>query len=600
MPSRLVHIPASSLHEPSLVLKESILKSEIPSYATLSYCWGPPSDTKRQLRTTSHRLKEFLTAIPVALMPPIMRDVVDVCRSLSIRHIWIDALCILQDDVRDWEIESAEMGEIYRHSLLTICTPSSASCLQGILGTRDNNNIRLNFKSAVHPHIMGNLVLQSIEPEASTHRSFAHQHPYLQMESSTWATRGWTFQERYLAQRILYFDRRMISFECGNGLQAENGFSRDGNPLESAETIEQFTRGHVTKHVLYQMWRESIIREHFKRQFTVIEDRLPSLSGLANTILKFTKDTFCAGFWKGDITYSLLWGLSPPENHRISLSELLSSFETSSFIAPSWSVYSRQGAWISWVVGGFGPGTDWHITAEYDNLSTNLVAEGKNQLGRLRNDSMLKISARRFALGSAHGMMLDQIESEPQPLFHIKSQALNSRIAECRLDFDPLSSTEHSDLDSLSLVLIASSCGSTDLAGSKRGPDLEAETPQSGCETCQICAKCEGCVWKKGYQSEAWQGLATLDGYEFATVMLANDGGCGRLHEPCSYCFHCQACHYGSNVSARHAWGLVIVPARSLGESVFRRVGVFTSRDDGKAGGVRLFEGKNLEQLSLA
>lgn len=542
-----------------------------------------------------------MAAIPVAAMSPIIRDAVDVCRKLSIRHIWVDALCILQDDVGDWEMESAEMGEIYSHSLLTICTPSSTSCLQGILATRGNDDFRLSFQSTVHPHIKGTIVIQSVEPKSSTgSRSANRQHPYLQMRSSVWATRGWTFQESCLPQRILYFDRRIISFECGNGLRAENGFYRNGTPLEYAQTIEEFARGHVTKHTLYHMWREAVIREHFKRQFSVIQDRLPSLSGLANTIQRLTNDTFCAGFWKEDITFSLLWGLSPRENQRISLSGLLSSFDAKPFIAPSWSVYSQQCAWVSWRVGGFGPGIDWHLRAEYDNLSMNLVLEGKNQWGRLRNNSTLKMSAMRLALGPVHRMTLDRIEGGPQPLCRIEDQLLNSYIAECRLDFHPLSSTGYNDLNSLSLLLIASSCGSTEYAGRGRGLSPSVETPQLGGETCQVCTNCQGCVWKKGCQSEAWHDLANLDRYEFVSNMLANDGGCGRLHEPCPYCFHCQACYDGSNVGARHAWGLVIVPVGLPGERVFRRVGVFTSRNNGKVGGVRLFEGRNFEQLSLA
>ncbi|KAI0487683.1 heterokaryon incompatibility protein-domain-containing protein [Xylaria cf. heliscus] len=507
VPSRLVYIPPSSSHEPRLVLKGSIPTSEIRSYATLSYCWGPPSDFMRQLKTTAESLEEHLTAIPVAKMSPIMRDTVYVCRSLSIQYIWIDALCILQDDVRDWEIESAEMGEIYSHSFLTICTPSSTSRSQGILGTRDNSNIRLNFQSTVHPHIKGTLVLQPVEPEKPNPLP-EREHPYLRVESSAWATRGWTLQEKYLAQRILYFHRRMISFECRDGLRAENGFSRDARSLKFIETVEQFARGHETKHRLYHRWRETIIREHFKRQFTVIQDRLPSLSGLAKTIHRLTNDVFCAGFWKEGMTYSLLWGLSPRENQRISLFELLSSFDANPFIAPSWSVYSRQSAWISWRIGQFGPGVDWHVTAEYDSLSLNLVMEGKKPLGRLRNNSDLKIRAKCLALGSAHRMKLDRMEGGPQPLCQIESQVLNSTIAECRLDFHPLSSTGHYDLERLSLLLVATSCGRTGSAGSKIGSNPEAGTSRLAGETCQACADCEGCVWKKGCQSEAWKDLA--------------------------------------------------------------------------------------------
>lgn len=66
-------------------------------------------------------------------MTPVLQDAIKTCRSLSISYLWIDALCITQDDPLDWERESASVGLIYLNAYLTICALSSDSCTGSFL-----------------------------------------------------------------------------------------------------------------------------------------------------------------------------------------------------------------------------------------------------------------------------------------------------------------------------------------------------------------------------------------------------------------------------------------------------------------------------------
>lgn len=64
---------------------------------------------------------------------PMIQDTITLCRKLGIRYVWIDALCIIQGDLADWERESAKMYGIYYNAHLTIYPTVSGSCLEGFL-----------------------------------------------------------------------------------------------------------------------------------------------------------------------------------------------------------------------------------------------------------------------------------------------------------------------------------------------------------------------------------------------------------------------------------------------------------------------------------
>ena len=76
-------------------------------YAALSYSWGTPSDGLSMLRTTKSTLESMIDGVVIVEMPSVFQDAISVCQKLSIRYIWIDALCIVQDDKIEWEQEAS-------------------------------------------------------------------------------------------------------------------------------------------------------------------------------------------------------------------------------------------------------------------------------------------------------------------------------------------------------------------------------------------------------------------------------------------------------------------------------------------------------------
>jgi len=88
-----VHLHPRSLHERG-------------HYATLSYCWGG----KMPLVTTRKTLKQHLQSLNIQDLPLMFRDAITITRLLGIRYLWIDALCIVQDDHQDWGNQAPRNG----------------------------------------------------------------------------------------------------------------------------------------------------------------------------------------------------------------------------------------------------------------------------------------------------------------------------------------------------------------------------------------------------------------------------------------------------------------------------------------------------------
>lgn len=65
-------------------------------YAALSHCWGHPQ--RHPLKTVHATLQKHMSGIALSDLPRSFLDAIRVCQYLDIRYIWIDCLCICQDD----------------------------------------------------------------------------------------------------------------------------------------------------------------------------------------------------------------------------------------------------------------------------------------------------------------------------------------------------------------------------------------------------------------------------------------------------------------------------------------------------------------------
>jgi hypothetical protein len=143
---------------------------------------------------------------------------------LGFRYIWIDSLCIIQDDAEDWEVQSALMAEIYQNAVLTLAATSS---------TGDNEGCCT--RNALH-----NLGLEITLPEDVGACRIAVRTPLNHFDSQTadglvdhfpLLTRGWAFQERLLSPRVLHICESELVWECREATACEcGGLSQETSP----------------------------------------------------------------------------------------------------------------------------------------------------------------------------------------------------------------------------------------------------------------------------------------------------------------------------------------------------------------------------------
>jgi len=63
---------------------------------------------------------EFEQEIRISKLPTVYRQAIDIALQLGVQYLWIDSLCIIQDDEADWLRESSRMFDIYRNALFNI------------------------------------------------------------------------------------------------------------------------------------------------------------------------------------------------------------------------------------------------------------------------------------------------------------------------------------------------------------------------------------------------------------------------------------------------------------------------------------------------
>lgn len=315
LPTRLVDV-GSDRQEPSLYISPAGARGV---YAALSYCWGPG---KQPIMLTRSRIESGSYEYSLTKLPPTLRDVILICRRLGFQHIWIDALCIVQDSINaeDWKREAANMANIYGNAALTIAASAATSTSDSILSTA----IPPTDLTCALPYKIPNGEMGAVYViPYNINRSFLLSND----AKEPLELRGWTLQEKLLSPRVLKFESKQMSWDCLSQSINSNG------PLPNLTTLGEPSRGARTR----TDW-QSIVEDFTGRSLTFNSDKLPALSGYAQSVHSKTADTYIAGLWRKDLLAHLLWWV----DSRTSLA----SSRAKVYRAPSWSWYVYLGTTI--------------------------------------------------------------------------------------------------------------------------------------------------------------------------------------------------------------------------------------------------------------
>lgn len=358
-------------------------------YLTLSHCWG---STKEMMKLTDADYKRRVeNGFSFGELPKTFQDAIRLSRFLCTDYIWIDSLCILQDNKKDWLQESKTMADVYRFSRCNIAATASQASTEGCFYDRD-------------PRLVSPLEIMVRLQKAG---GGSPKKRYLFFDPGVWKDnveaaplnkRAWVLQERTLAPRQIHCGRKQLSWECHETsayetfpfssrfqgrvmpsgwdwtyrlpsitpvlsemirlISSEIGDSKFPKEHISYESLlHQYGIGEVStiqrrladvegtawdmsfallKNCINREW-VNIVNHYSGCKSTYRADKLTAISGIASRIQDVLKssDYYVAGLWKSELPLQLLWKVEWQKrmNEKNEPSDLIPSYT----IAPSWS-----------------------------------------------------------------------------------------------------------------------------------------------------------------------------------------------------------------------------------------------------------------------
>jgi hypothetical protein len=340
-PTRLIDLgrPDAETDQIRLTITKEVLP--VGSYVTLSHCWGQG----KVVRLLKANLEEFRRAIPLEDMPKTFSEAMIVCRKLRIRYLWIDSLCIMQDkdDLSDWSREAGLMHQVYSNAYFNISASDATDATHGLFrNRRDPAPKRLTIGEKDED---GAWIRQKffVEEDYNTWHSLWQRN----VSRSPINKRGWVFQERLLAPRVVHFSNTQLFWECREKAACERYPDLDLSVVFKSQAafkkLLDYTKymAKASTQLLdqeelatcYAIW-DSLVEHYTNTLLTEPKDKLVAISGIANHFASTLKDTYIVGMWRQRLESQLLWRRSAAGDKIGSRSKI--------YRAPTWSWASME------------------------------------------------------------------------------------------------------------------------------------------------------------------------------------------------------------------------------------------------------------------
>jgi hypothetical protein len=204
-PTRLIYVGHAN---PEVLRLYNPKKKERVKYTALSHRWGnhPPTKDRPRFCTTDRNLRARRNRFSLAELPKTFRDAIRVTRELGIEYLWIDSLCIIQWNEKDWTREAARMGDIFALAYCTIAATSAVDSKAGFLA-RNARTEYVRVQDAAGYQVCICTHMDDFEKD---------------VEKAELNNRAWVMQERVLAKRTIHFSANQTYWECGIGVYCEN------------------------------------------------------------------------------------------------------------------------------------------------------------------------------------------------------------------------------------------------------------------------------------------------------------------------------------------------------------------------------------------
>ena len=308
-------------------------------YVALSYVWGKPSELQ-VFQTSKSTVQAFSQPRGLRLenLPKTIADTVHLVQEIGERYLWIDSLCIVQDDDYDKASYISQMDLIYACSIYTIVAAVGEDCQARLPGLCRRTRTPKQQFVQVSPDL--GLIFQKVDG----------------FNRSRWSHRGWTYQELQLSRRALIFyeDKMIWNCECDywvedmclepSTLDSAPCFNKTGISLGFCTPVPRFDLHTLGYHIFHY---------NVQRDFTNEGDAFDAFRGILNRIQRVTGIEFYWGLPCEHFHHALLWREDylcgwREDLRRLSRCRIFNANGTShSTRIPSWS-------WLGWY-------THWYL-----------------------------------------------------------------------------------------------------------------------------------------------------------------------------------------------------------------------------------------------
>lgn len=342
-PQRLLHLAQDKPGKDSLKL---VLTQDHPPtspYIALSHCWGstPP------FCTTTQNITRLMEYIPLSELPRTFQDCVVAARKVGVQYIWIDSLCIVQDDREDWARHARCMDKVYETALFTVAAVASPDGSVPFLGPEAHSD-RDQWQAIIIDTDTDSINSESVEQGSQRARLKVRRTCAVLLPSfirGPLEHRGWTWQERYLSVRTMNFTQQEARWTCKTSEACEcRGIIKKRVP--GLPQLPPPSEDEGKKPTYIRDWRY-IVTEYSSRHLTYSTDRLPALSGAASRFHTSVKSEYLAGIWVAHLPHSLAWYRREPSDEASHKSKIWRSLDNG---VPSWSWASIAGE-ANWIWG---------------------------------------------------------------------------------------------------------------------------------------------------------------------------------------------------------------------------------------------------------
>lgn len=321
------------------VVQHCLVTTMLPAtYAALSYVWG---QANASLATTTRNIddlrmhRSLLRPVFRDQLPATIRDAIELAAKIGIPYLWVDRLCIIQDDSENKAFHIQSMSSIYHHAYLTIIAADGLDAEHGIRGIGDLSRPRNSdfLKSRLFEFSPSCKLATAddswiaFEGERGSHND----------AGVCWATRGWTYQERILSRRCVVFCRGTVFWECASCVAFEDVISDANGMLDS-------TRGHpyTPSPLGSRSWPDleaygKLVSEYNEKLLTYEAGALDAFTAILNVLSAKFVDGFFWGMPEAFFDIALLWLPADGQLRRRTVRDA----SNGNYLFPSWS-------WIGW------------------------------------------------------------------------------------------------------------------------------------------------------------------------------------------------------------------------------------------------------------